>query len=183
VLESHVRLGLETNAGAEDVEQCRALLTKSIHDRRTGRSERGLQHVAQDAEDAMESRVLFGLGIALGGSTPLDTGHHLSNQDQIDDERRRQKGIFTDIEDADGLVTTHKDLSVVFVESTLVVSNGGHVLDDDAVIWVLTLGIELGVGSDHVVNNIGLGDFLGAELLLRAQIFAVVVTKMVVASN
>jgi hypothetical protein len=77
-------------------------------------------------------------------------------------------------------VSTHEDLRVVLVQSTLVVSNSWHVLDDNAVIWVLTFLVEDIVGSDHVIYNIGLGDLLGAELPLGRQVLAVVIAEMVI---
>lgn len=80
-------------------------------------------------------------------------------------------------------MATEEDLSVVLIKSTLVVANGGHVLDDNAVVGVLALLVQNVVSLDHVIHDIGLGDFLGAELLLRAQVLAVIVTKVVVAGN
>lgn len=80
-------------------------------------------------------------------------------------------------------MATEEDLSVVLIKSPLVVANGGHVLDDNAVVGVLALLVQNVVSLDHVIHDIGLGDFLGAELLLRAQVLAVVVTKVVVAGN
>jgi hypothetical protein len=80
-------------------------------------------------------------------------------------------------------VATHEDLSVVLVKSTLVVTDSRHVLDDNGVVGVLTLPVKNSVCSNHVVNNVGLGNLLGAELLLRAEVLAVVVSKVVVASN
>ena len=81
------------------------------------------------------------------------------------------------------LVSTHEDLSVVFIQSTLVVSDSRHVLDDNAVVGVLTLLVQDRVSLNHVINDIGLGDLLGAELLLGAQVLAVVVAQVVVAGN
>lgn len=80
-------------------------------------------------------------------------------------------------------MATEEDLSVVLIKSTLIVANSGHVLDDNAVVGVLALLVQNVVSRDHVIHDIGLGDFLGAELLLRAQVLAVVVTKVVVAGN
>jgi len=82
-----------------------------------------------------------------------------------------------------GLVTAHENLSVVLVEGALVIAYGGHVLDDDAVVRVLTLLVEDRVGLDHVIDDVGLGNLLGAELLLGAQVLAVVVAEMVIAGN
>jgi hypothetical protein len=98
-------------------------------------------------------------------------------------QRRSQERVLAHVEDADGLVATHEDLGVVLVKSTLVVTNSRHVLDDNGMVGVLTLLVKNSVCSNHVVNNVGLGNLLGAELLLRAEVLAVVVSKVVVARN
>lgn len=83
-------------------------------------------------------------------------------------------------------MAAHEDLSIVLVQSALVVADGGHVLDDDAVVRVL-LGAGLGVlliedvvGGDHVIDNVALADLLAAELLRRGEVLAVVVAEVVV---
>lgn len=83
----------------------------------------------------------------------------------------------------DGLVAAHEDFGIVLVKSTLVVPNGWHVLDDDSVVWMLSRLVQNGIGLDHVIHNIGLGDLLGTELLLRAQVLSVIVAQMIVAGN
>ena len=178
VLEGHLRLRLQTNASTEDVDQCRALLAQSIDDRCTRRCHGCLEHVAENAQNAVESLVI-GLSVGLPG----DTGHHLGDQDQVDDQRRCQERVLADVEQADGLVSTAEDLGVVLVQSALVVADSGHVLDDDGVVGMLLLIVEDLVGSNHVVNHVGLGNLLGAELLLGAQVLAVVVAQVVVAGN
>jgi hypothetical protein len=83
----------------------------------------------------------------------------------------------------DSLVTSHEYLSIVLIQSTLVVTDSRHILDNDSVVRMLALLVENRVGFNHVINNVGLGDFLGAELLLRAEILSIVVTEMIVAGN
>jgi hypothetical protein len=80
-------------------------------------------------------------------------------------------------------MTSHEDLSIVLIQSTLVVTNSWHVLDDDSVVRMLALLVENRVGFNHVIHNVGLGDFLGAELLLGAEVLSIIVAKMVVAGN
>jgi hypothetical protein len=80
-------------------------------------------------------------------------------------------------------VTVQEDLRIVLIKSTLVVSDSGHVLDDDAVIGVLAILVQDVIGSNHVIDNVGLGDLLGAELLLGAEVHAVVVAQVVVAGD
>lgn len=87
VLECHVILWLKPDAGAEDVRQCSALLVERIDDRRTRWCERSLQHVAQNAENSMEPRPLS-IRTVFTVSTPLNAGHHLSDDHKVDDQRR-----------------------------------------------------------------------------------------------
>ena len=182
MLQGHIVLRLKTDAGAEDVGESGALLGKSVDNRGTRRSERSLEHVAEDTEHAVE---VVELAIAAFGSVglPLDTGHHLSDQNQIDNQRRSQERVLANVEQADGLVAVEEDLRVVLVKSALVVSNSRHVLDDDAVVGVFAFLVQNVIGSDHVIDDVGLGDLLGAELLLRAEVHAVVVAQVVVGSN
>lgn len=136
-----------------------------------------LQHKAQDAQDRVETSIVFVLGL------PLNACHHLSQNDKVDNERRGKERVLTDIEDANRLMATEEDLAIILVECTLVVANSRHILDDDAMIGMLTRLIQHGVSSDHIINNIALGDLLGAELLLRRQVLAVIVAEMVVARD
>lgn len=95
VLQGHVRLGLEADARAEDVGQGGALLGQGVDDWGAGRRQRCLEHVAQDAEDAMEALVAV---VTL--TLPLDARHHLCDEHEVDDERRGEEGILADVEDA-----------------------------------------------------------------------------------
>lgn len=76
-----------------------------------------------------------------------------------------------------------EDLGVVLVQGTLVVSNSGHILDDHTMVRVLTVLVQDVVRSDHVVDDVGLGNLLGAELLLGAKIHAVIVAQVIVRGN
>lgn len=199
VLESHVVLRLEPNTSTEDVDQSTALLRKSVDDWSSRWGQWGLQHEAQDREDGVEVLEVLGGGTIGGCCLPLNAGEHLRQDDQINDQRRGQERVLANIEQTvmvsmclhqwwrgnlrDGLVAAHEDLGVVLIQGTLVVANGRHVLDDDGVIRVLALLVEDVVGSDHVIHDVGLGDFLGAELLVRAEVLAIVVAKMIVAGN
>lgn len=94
MLESHVRLRLKTNACAEDIGQSSTLLGQCVDDRGAGRSQGGLQHVAEDAEDAVEVLV----AALRAGVFPLNASHHLSNDDKVNDERRGQQRVLADVE-------------------------------------------------------------------------------------
>jgi len=178
VLKIHIALRLKTDAGAEDVGQGTTLLGEGVNNRSAGGRKGGLEHVAEDAKNAVE---VLELGVAVG--PPLEAGHHLGDEDKVDDEGRGEQGVLADVEDADGLVAAHEDLGVVLVEGALVVTDSGHVLDDDGVVGMLALLVEDRVGFNHVVDDVGLGDLLGAELLLRGEVLAVVVSQMVVAGD
>lgn len=99
VLQSHVRFRLKTNASTEDVGQGSTLLGKSIDDGSTGRSQRSLEHVAENTQNAVEVLVLGGSSTVRGGSLPLDARHHLSNDDQINDQRRGQERVLANVEE------------------------------------------------------------------------------------
>lgn len=99
VLQSHIAFWLETNASTEDVCHSTALLSKSVNYRSSRRSQRSLQHVAEDAKNAVEVLEVFG-GCTIGGvSLPLDTSHHLANDHEINDQWRGKKRVFANIED------------------------------------------------------------------------------------
>lgn len=102
MLKSHVRLRLETNAGTEDVGQGSALLSKSVDNGSARRRQRSLEHVAKNTEDAVE--VLVALGRS--GILPLNTRHHLSNDDKVNDEGRSKKRVLADVEQAGKLLVT-----------------------------------------------------------------------------
>ena len=183
MLKGHIRLRSETDASTEDVAHGRTLLVERVDDRGTLGNKRSLQHVRKDAEDGVEALVLLGR-LAVGRvRLPGHASHELGSERKIHNERGRQEGIFADVGHGDALVTTHEDLAVVLIHSALVIANSGHVLDDDGVVGVLVLGVEDVVGSNHVVDNVGLGDLLGAELLGSVEVEAVVVAEEVEGSN
>ena len=57
--------------------------------------ERRLEHVAQNAEHAVEALVLV-VALAL----PLDARHHLRDKNEIYDQRRGEQRVLADVEDA-----------------------------------------------------------------------------------
>lgn len=99
MLQRHVVLWLETDAGAEDVGQGTSLLSKSIDDWGSRRSQWSLEHVAEDREDAMEVSKVLSSGTISRVSLPLDASHHLSNQDEIDDQGGCKQGVLADVEE------------------------------------------------------------------------------------
>lgn len=93
MLKRHVRLGFQADASTEDIRQGAALLRERVHDGRSGGRQRRLEHVAQDAQDAMETLVL-----ARGVQLPLNARHHLGDEHQVDDQGRREKRVLADVE-------------------------------------------------------------------------------------
>jgi hypothetical protein len=99
MLKGHVRLGLEADAGAEDVGKSATLLGQGIDNGCARGSQGSLEHVAQDAQHTMERLEVL---VALGAgrlSLPLDARHHFGDEDQVDDQRRCEEGVLTDVED------------------------------------------------------------------------------------
>lgn len=71
------------------------------------------------------------------------------------------------------LMSSHKDFTVVFVQSTLGVSNSRHILDDHGVIGVFSFLVQNIVCLDHIINNIALANLLASESLLLVQVLAI----------
>lgn len=182
VLKGHVGLNIQTNASAEDVGKSSSLFSKCVDNWGSRWGQRGLEHVGEDGQHWVELLVLLG-GSGARVSLPGDAGHHFGNDGQVQNEWRSKERVLANVGHGDGLVSTEEDLSIVLIQSALGITNSWHVLDDDGVVWVLIWGIEDAVGGNHIVDNVGLGDLLGAESLLLGQVAAVVVSEMVVGSN
>ena len=98
MLESHLGLGLEADAGAEDVGQGRALLAEGVDDGRAGGRQRRLEHVAEDTEHRVEALVLGRSGTVGGDSLPRHARHDLGDDAEIDDQRRGEERVLADVE-------------------------------------------------------------------------------------
>jgi len=85
MFQSHVRLGVQSDTSTEYVRHSRALLCKGVYDWGPGRSARGLQHITEDAEDAMEAFVILGGGTTGHMGFPSDSSHKLSDECEVDD--------------------------------------------------------------------------------------------------
>lgn len=102
MLERHVRLRLKTNTSAENISQRGALLGQGIDHGCAGRGQRGLEHVAQHAQHAVEGLV-FAFG-RFAVQLPLDAGHQLGDDDEVDDQRRGEEGVLADVGHAKSLL-------------------------------------------------------------------------------
>ncbi len=200
MLKRHVGFWLQTHTSAENVGQSRTLLGQSIDYGCTRRSQgclcnlaaikvgvqswrTYLEHVTQDTKHAVKPSVVFPIRAVTGRSLPSDSGHHLGNNHQIDDQRRSQQGILAHVEEADGLMTSHEDFGVILIEGTFVVTHCRHVLDHDRMIRMFSRLIQDGVSLDHVIDNIRFGDFLGTKLSLGTQVHSIVIAEVIIAGN
>lgn len=165
----------ETDAGTEQVLDGGALTVEGVDDGGSVGDEGSLEEVGEDGQDGVEVVKVGHLG-----GLVLDTLHQLSEDDEIEDEGGGKKGVLAGVVHGDGVGTAQEDGGDVLIHSALGVTDVGHVLDDDSVVGVLRRLVEDGVGGDHVVDDRGLGNLLGAELLLLGQVLSVVVTQMVV---
>jgi hypothetical protein len=178
VFEQHVVIGRQAQARLEDVLDAGTLLGQSVDDRRVARHKRCLEQVRQGRHHGVEALVL-GSRVVL----ERDARQQLGQQDEIDDERSGQQRVLAGVVHDDGVVAAHKDLARVLVHGALAVADVRHVLDDNHVVGMLVLGVQHAVGRHHVVDDVALGDLLGAELARRREVLAVVVAEMVVADD
>jgi hypothetical protein len=91
VLQSHVVLRFKSNTSTEDVSQSTTLLSKSVDNRSSWWSQWSLEHVAENAENTVEALEVLGGDTIAGVCLPLNTGHHLGNDNKIDDQWRCKK--------------------------------------------------------------------------------------------
>ncbi len=178
VLEEHVALGLEADAGPEEVDDAGALLAEAVDDGGADGDGGGLGEVGEDREDGVE--LLEALAALVGEG---DTLAHLSDEAEIDHERGGEEGVLADVVHADGVETVAEDLGGVLIDGSLGVADVGDVLDDDEMVGLLAGLVEDAVGEDHVLDDAGLGDLLGAELLGGGEVLAVVVAEVVVGGD
>jgi len=98
------------------------------------------------------------------------------------------------VEDVDGRPATAEDLGIILIDSTLGITNGRNIFDDNNVVGMfpLTNGSTFrnfrslekkAVGVNHVIDNTTFADLLAPELPLSRQVTTVVVSKMIIRSN
>ena len=90
-------------------------------------------------------------------------------------EREAYQGVLARVVDHEGVLPAHEDLARVFVHRSFRVRHIRNVFDDNGVIRVLAVLVQQRVGPDHVVNDVALGNFLGAEAARGVEVQAVVV--------
>ena len=120
------------------------------------------------------------LEVAFSLATDLDAAKKLSNKDEVEDDWRSKKRIFARVVHYDGVGATHEDLRAVLIHRTLAVGDMRYILDDDTVVGMLAFLVQDPVAVDHVINDVGLGDFFRSEHVGLRKVLAVVVTKVVV---
>lgn len=101
VLQCHIILRLKTNAGLEYIDQCASLLSKSVDDGGARRCQGSFEHEAEDAEHAVEVLEILGSSTIIGVCLPLDTSHHLSNDNEINDQWGRKQRVLADVEETE----------------------------------------------------------------------------------
>mmetsp|Transcript_21119 Transcript_21119/g.49874 ORF Transcript_21119/g.49874 Transcript_21119/m.49874 type:complete len:552 (-) Transcript_21119:169-1824(-) len=175
VLERHVVLGTETQAGSHDVLDGLALREQRIDHGSPVGNQRSLEHVRQEREDGVESFPL-GLALLLDG----DALAELSEDHQVVDERRGQERVLAGVVHRNGVLSPHENLRRVLVHGALRVADVRNVLDDHHVVGVFVFLKEDAVRFHHVVDHVRLGNFLASELRGRAQVLPVVVSQVVV---
>jgi len=175
VFKKHIVVRCETNASTKDVLDAFTLTSKSVDNRSASGNHGALEKVAEDGKDGSKTfRLLHFLSLV------RDTGHELSQDNEIGHERSSKKRIFASVVDGNGVDTAHEDLRSVLIHSTLAVTDVRDVLDDNAVVRLLTRLVEKTIALNDIVDDASLGDFLRTELSGRAQVLTIVVTKVVV---
>ena len=101
VLQCHIILRLKTNAGLEYIDQCASLLSKSVDDGGARRCQGSFEHEAEDAEHAVEVLEILGSDAIIGVCLPLDASHHLSDDNQINDQWGRKQRVLADVEETE----------------------------------------------------------------------------------
>jgi len=175
VFQSHVVFWGETNTGTEDVFEASALLGESIDNGGVFRNHGCLQPIAENGENAVEA-----LSVSRAINLEADAGSKFTNKEEVKHDGSGKQRIFASVVDSDGVDSTEEDFRDVFVHGTLAITNVGNVLNDDGVVGMFVGLVDDGVGGNHVIDDAGLGNFLGAELLVGGKILAIIVTKMVV---
>jgi len=194
LLEEHVVLRLETHASAEDVLEGGTLAEESVDDRGASGDQGSLEEVREEGEDGAHRLELVHVL-----ATVLDALHELSEDDEVEHDGGSEQAVLARVVEGNRVRAAHENLADVLVEGALRVTDSGDVLNDDSVVGMLALRIpirkgkacwrrkaethrlvENAVGLDHVIDDVGLGDLLGAELLRSAEVHAVVVAEVVV---
>ena len=104
VLKSHVVLRLETNTSTEDVSQGTTLLGKSINDWGSRWGQWSLEHVAENAQHAVEVLEILGGDAISGMGLPLNTSHHLCDHNQINYQWGCKQRVLANVEESGKLV-------------------------------------------------------------------------------
>jgi len=178
VLKKHVVAWGETNASTEDVLNAFTLTGKGVDDRSAFRDLGALEEIREDGEDGGKAlRLVHALCLV------CDTGHELSEDDKVEHERGSKERVLAGVVDGDGVAATHEDLRSVLVHGTLRVTDIRNILDDDAVVGVLTFCVENAVSVNDIIDDRALGDLLGTELCRAAEVLSVVVAEVVVADD
>lgn len=75
----------------------------------------------------------------------LDASDELGEDDEIQDDGRRQQGVFARVVHDDGVAAAHEDLAGVLIHGTLAICHVGYILDHHHVVGVLARPVQDGV--------------------------------------
>lgn len=192
-LEQEVGLGSETKTSPEEVGAGCTLAVQRVDHIGTRLDHWSLERVGKQRKHRVHRVPL----LVLSPGLVSDPGHQLGEDGKVEEEGRSEQRVLAQVGDVQTVTAAHAELGGVVVHGNLLVADRRLVLDDDAVVRVLALVrlaigrlltgdsglVEKVVGSTAVVDHRRLGDLLGLELALRAQVVAVIVTQMVVRGN
>jgi hypothetical protein len=121
VLEEHVVVGREADAGAQQIVDAGALLEERVDDGRTLRHLRRLAQVRQHRQHRAQ-RPVVGDGAAVVDARHRDAAAQLGDQRQVQNQWRRQQRVLARVVHHDRVVATEHDLGRVLVHRALAVA-------------------------------------------------------------
>lgn len=107
VLQQHVVLRGQAEAGAEDVLNAGALLEQGVDHGGSGRHQRGLQQIRQGGQNAVK-RTQRAAGDRSG--LEADAAEQLGEDNQVQDDRHSEQGVLAGVVHCNGVVAAQEDL-------------------------------------------------------------------------
>ena len=126
-----------------------SLFSKAVDDVFASVCYRGLKEEGEIAQDRSHFFAIDG-----------NSAEELCEEDHVDHKGNGEQGVLADVVGGDGVDAAEEDSRGVLVESSFGVADEGHVLDDDHVVEVVSVGVQRLVGHDLVVQTPRLGLFL-----------------------
>lgn len=136
-LKQQITASFQANACLQESLQRVPLPVERVDDVRARLNERSLEHIGKERQNGIKR---LEISAFLGDSAILNASQELGEDDEIEDERSSEEGVFALVEDVDGGTTAHENLGVIFVDRALGVADGRNVFDDDDVVGMFALG-------------------------------------------